>query len=96
MDSGNIVNGPIFLTLQSPNMISVIEAELWLHLHIWNLVSLHVFSINRKLCDIWFLAGDICNNHLKSQLQHILSPQFDTMPYLRYLNFTTFGIFSIF
>ena len=32
MDSGNIENGQIFLTLQSPNMISVIEPELWFHL----------------------------------------------------------------
>jgi hypothetical protein len=31
-ESGNIVNGQIFLTLQSPNMISVIEPVLGLHL----------------------------------------------------------------
>jgi len=27
-----MVGGPIFLTLQSPNMISVIDAVLWLHI----------------------------------------------------------------
>ena len=35
----------IFLTLQSSNMISVIEAVLWLHLRICSLGTLHVFSI---------------------------------------------------
>ena len=43
MDSGNIVNGPIFLTLQSPNMISVIEPVLWLHLLIFSFGRFVIF-----------------------------------------------------
>ncbi len=39
----NIVNFQIYLTLQSPNMISVIEAVLWLHLRICTLGKFVIF-----------------------------------------------------
>ena len=52
---GNIVNGQIFLTLQSPNMISVIDAVLWLHLRITGLAQFVIF------CDITTLFKfDFC------------------------------------
>ena len=38
-----MVGGPLFLTLQSPNMISVIDAVLWLHLHIYSSTQFVIF-----------------------------------------------------
>jgi hypothetical protein len=43
MDRWKIGGGPIFLTLQSPNMISVIEPVLWLHLQICTLGQFVIF-----------------------------------------------------
>jgi len=43
MDRWKIGGGPIFLTLQSPNMISVIEPVLWLHLLITGLEKFVIF-----------------------------------------------------
>ena len=40
-----MVGGPLFLTLQSPNMISVIDAVLWLHLRITGLAQFVIFCI---------------------------------------------------
>jgi len=43
MDKGKLVVDQICLTLQSPNMISVIEPVLWLHLHIPSLGEFVIF-----------------------------------------------------
>ena len=45
MDKGKLVVDQIYLTLQSPNMISVIEPVLWLHLHICSLAFMHVSQL---------------------------------------------------
>ena len=41
-----MVGGPIFLTLQSPNMISVIDAVLWLQITIYIFARIVVTSIS--------------------------------------------------
>ena len=44
MDRWKIGGGPIFLTLQSPNMISVIDPVLCLHLQITTLEQVAIFN----------------------------------------------------